>query len=96
VQSAEFGAWLLSAENFRRCRNTALQNYLPFTTRYSPFATHHSLSFNQSPIAIRRSLFATRHSLLAVVSARQEPRPPTLTSFRPSSHAPRPVKSRCL
>jgi hypothetical protein len=39
-------------------------------------------------------LLAIRHSLFAVVSARQEPRPPN--SFRPSPLVPRPVLSRWL
>jgi hypothetical protein len=56
------------------------RRYLRHFTSISPFA------IRQSPIATV-SLIAIRQS--PSFSARQEPRPPT--SFRPASHAPRPI-----
>jgi hypothetical protein len=39
-------------EIFRQCRSTALQNHLPFATRYSPLAIRYPLPFYQSPFAV--------------------------------------------
>jgi hypothetical protein len=61
---------------FRQCRSTALQkNHLSIATHLSSFT-------------IRQSLIASRHWLLAVVSARQKPRPPNFSVPRPTPLVP--------
>ncbi|MCC6038444.1 MAG: hypothetical protein LM632_09610 [Armatimonadetes bacterium] len=61
---------------FRQCRSTALQK------------NHSSIATHLSSFTIRQSLIASRHWLLAVVSARQKPRPPNFPVPRPTPLVP--------
>ena len=54
MRSAKCGAQLLNTENFRQCKNTAIQKNYCFASRHSLLAIRCRFTIRQSLIAIRR------------------------------------------